>query len=978
MPTIVQTGFQLATSVISNGFVTGNKWLNPNNLLLTDSKYAQSNASAGTASDVIIGNFNLANVPSNAVVTGIEIELVNAYSGGPISPAITITPYFVDNTSGSNVYYPYVTPQTLSITPTNYTLGSSTYTFETSFTQNQINNAKIQLIANGATFVDAVKINVFYYVPTAITPPPPVGTGCPDCNSPIQAPAFTLALPFLSGDRYAYFKSFNYANNVPINFADLGSCGGSITFTFDPELTQTGTTGNFMENARTAVWTVLSNGLVQFDFNDISINRGLMFHTPYTADPTLRSNHDANSTVVISDNGPFMGQYLQKCQIGSVVSAPIVTSYAGSPIVNPTANLNFIGAGVTVIQNGTFPTQADITIPGYAVTPPNIVNDINYTSGSTPVTSITVPFTVTGTDRDLVVSFTATSGIAVSSVTWNAVGLTLVGSSTNGTFTTYVYNLVAPSLGTQNMVITMASASLISGGMIAYTQVNQSTPTNALATASGNSSNAGVNVTTTLQNAIVVHAVGTSHFPMLFTHGGGENLITSSVTGLLQNAIENQSVGTPATVTTQIGLSASTQWADVAFALNGITPPATSTLTARDEGSVIDSAVVNINFVGAGVTATQTAPGFIQVSVPGGGGGGASVTQIDQTPDDGTYGTLAGAVNGINTVFTVSQSAYASGGLVVYLNGLIQLQGTTNDWQETNPALGTFTFNIAPLTGDIITVMYGITSGLLLQTNSVNNGSQIKLNLKNGAGISVTDDGSGGITIANTGSGPSINPATTCFLFDDFIGGSTSENANITTNPLVGLLGWSTTGSGGRGSIQNSTGSASHPGNVQLSTGNLGGDIFAMFLQGNLGAINTKSTIFETSIKETTLPLQTFFGLSDGTAGAGDFTALSYKKIGFVRTTASGNWVGYASDATTQNTTSGVAITAGGYDKLNVSIDATGANATFTVNGVLLGTIAIPSASTPDAYIQICNNTGSNAVKITTVDYFTFLRTLTR
>lgn len=42
-------------------------------------------------------------------------------------------------------------------------------------------------------------------------------------------------------------------------------------------------------------------------------------------------------------------------------------------------------------------------------------------------------------------------------------------------------------------------------------------------------------------------------------------------------------------------------------------------LVVKDEGSIKDSAVTEIDFVGTGVTATQTAPGVIQVSVSAGG-----------------------------------------------------------------------------------------------------------------------------------------------------------------------------------------------------------------------------------------------------------------------------------------------------------------------------------------------------------------------
>jgi hypothetical protein len=90
----------------------------------------------------------------------------------------------------------------------------------------------------------------------------------------------------------------------------------------------------------------------------------------------------------------------------------------------------------------------------------------------------------------------------------------------------------------------------------------------------------------------------------------------------------------------------------------------------------------------------------------GGGGGTTASIYIDQTPDNGTYGLLAGTVNGSNTVFTVAGGAYTTGKLAVYLNGQLLTQGASNDYQETTPASGTFTFITAPVTGSIVTAVY--------------------------------------------------------------------------------------------------------------------------------------------------------------------------------------------------------------------------------------------------------------------------------
>lgn len=95
--------------------------------------------------------------------------------------------------------------------------------------------------------------------------------------------------------------------------------------------------------------------------------------------------------------------------------------------------------------------------------------------------------------------------------------------------------------------------------------------------------------------------------------------------------------------------------------------------------------------------------------VEGIGGNSMQVDSSGGTSD--TYGVLAGLVNSSNTVYTVSLGSYVSGSLRVYLNGQLQTQGSSEDFTETTPASGTFTFLTAPTTGDIIIVVYQFTSG---------------------------------------------------------------------------------------------------------------------------------------------------------------------------------------------------------------------------------------------------------------------------
>ena len=103
----------------------------------------------------------------------------------------------------------------------------------------------------------------------------------------------------------------------------------------------------------------------------------------------------------------------------------------------------------------------------------------------------------------------------------------------------------------------------------------------------------------------------------------------------LQNATGQALVGATAAGDFQeIGVGAG-------LAFNGTDLEATgavaSAVEVQDEGIVIDAAAAILNFTGAGVTATQTAPGEVDVNIPGGGGGGA-LTLVSTQAIGGTAG----------------------------------------------------------------------------------------------------------------------------------------------------------------------------------------------------------------------------------------------------------------------------------------------------------------------------------------------------
>lgn len=112
---------------------------------------------------------------------------------------------------------------------------------------------------------------------------------------------------------------------------------------------------------------------------------------------------------------------------------------------------------------------------------------------------------------------------------------------------------------------------------------------------------------------------------------------------------------------------------------------------------------------GADYTEAANLQGFTMVTAPA----TSTVLLVDYEVGNGanTVGTnslisdeaVTGSVNSSNTVFTTAR-AYIGGSLEVYINGLKQYR--TTDYVETTPGSGVFTFNVAPLTGDVIRVNY--------------------------------------------------------------------------------------------------------------------------------------------------------------------------------------------------------------------------------------------------------------------------------
>ena len=69
----------------------------------------------------------------------------------------------------------------------------------------------------------------------------------------------------------------------------------------------------------------------------------------------------------------------------------------------------------------------------------------------------------------------------------------------------------------------------------------------------------------------------------------------------------------------------------------------------------------------------------------------------------------SGAINGANTVFTVSVP-YLMGSTAVFVNGMLMRADYDDGWLETDPSAGQVTLKVAPLALDVVQIFFLDTS----------------------------------------------------------------------------------------------------------------------------------------------------------------------------------------------------------------------------------------------------------------------------
>lgn len=155
-----------------------------------------------------------------------------------------------------------------------------------------------------------------------------------------------------------------------------------------------------------------------------------------------------------------------------------------------TAGAAISAAGIPLHLSPHCQTDGGIQVDNQSIT--------NYSATTNQSKSFTI---ASNSNRELLVTVIAAS--APSGVTYNAVSMTLVDSQAiSGGNVLYVYKLLAPATGTNNITVTGTSINFI-GGISLY-NVDQTTPVEASAKATASGSIASVSLTTLTACAMVV------------------------------------------------------------------------------------------------------------------------------------------------------------------------------------------------------------------------------------------------------------------------------------------------------------------------------------------------------------------------------------------------------------------------------------------------------------------------------------------
>jgi hypothetical protein len=307
--------------------------------------------------------------------------------------------------------------------------------------------------------------------------------------------------------------------------------------------------------------------------------------------------------------------------------------------------------------------------------PAGILTDATSTSGyQTADASYSWDHTCSGTDRYLVVgiSMLSVAGSSVSSITYNGVSMSLLGTqaSVSGAVRVELWGLTAPDTGTHSIAVILSTALDSIGNAISFVGVHQTTSTEGVASASATNvgaADATVNVTTVADHDWVVDVVATDDTAI--TVGAGQ-VQRQNISGTLgSGAMSTEADKTPAgSVTMSWGnVAGLATWSILAIGLRPVGAAAagiTGDATLTQDGQTLSAAgTLALQAAATLAQADNTLSAAAVLAIQG----TATLTQADQTVSaDGTLLLQANA-----TLTEADESLTADGTLALQGNGTL-------------------------------------------------------------------------------------------------------------------------------------------------------------------------------------------------------------------------------------------------------------------------------------------------------------------
>lgn len=291
--------------------------------------------------------------------------------------------------------------------------------------------------------------------------------------------------------------------------------------------------------------------------------------------------------------------------------------------------------------------------------------------------TLTFAHTTAGTNRLMMVgvslNLTNNAAATVSSVTYNGVALTLVGSHNDAgnTRRMELWKLVAPPVGTFNVVVTIGGLTLtqsnmgVVAGATTFTGVDQNTPLGTFASNDGAATTNSTVTVTSNPGEVVIDTLATGGDVTVTGFTGSQtsqwNLNSGGTTAALDvTGFGSTAVGAPNVTTAEV-LSAASNWSLGAVSIKPVTASITVTKSVSPNPPTPgNNATYTIQITNAGpspatgVTLTDVLPG--------------GVTFVSSTPGSPTCNNAAGTVtcnlpdiaSGANSIVTITVSIPAA------------------------------------------------------------------------------------------------------------------------------------------------------------------------------------------------------------------------------------------------------------------------------------------------------------------------------